>query len=530
MSKLLALLAFLALAFPCYAAPKKSKSVAPPPAPAVYSLSPEKFLEMKVEAGVCGEESATTYASAIRIGEKGFLISAAPDFAPGAKVCAKALAQGFAPLDTKLAYLDHAFGFAAYQLPAELLPYAFPLRVNPGRHMDTENFSYIPDAFGLAVKLQPTDRHHFNGLAAFRSAEYNHYDPPAFEAYPVGGKDDRYLRGVGASVVGQAYLGRDNSLYLYGVFSNQVVVTLPGEPARVYRQRDLRLLRAAPPLYFPVVLSPATIQEWLRPHLADGRKEGELQFLRKEEKETSNTVEWKFGDSFVTESCFRAGAMPSELNIPVGGINPVGVGGLEDLLSQCRFRVRSKNESGKETTENLLVAYRRKNNALEIRSPQNMADLLQYWTSDGWRLLFDRDAYKDTDLDQLRGKREAALLAREKVAAFFRAKQGDPLLLRRAYVLASFALGGSEVPGHGQELERVARELKATELREREAWEDDSPAGAADLAKMKLELVASLENLALAWEKGDAPIPLTQEEYRRMLEEDMPKSKPRKRR
>lgn len=448
-----------------------------------------------VRAGECGAASAQeSFATPFRAEGGNVLIARAPEIASGARLCASVVDPKITA-ELKLIAVDHVLGLAAYELPAGL-----PTFAEQGLNHLLYDSSQTP--MGTLVRMTNTERHFF---PAFGESRFNYW-----EVIPRTGKSKEFFHAVGAPV------GTASQLQL--LLTDQTVITLPGQPAKVFRERDLSRLALTPFVYYRVGVAPGAISQWLK-EIRGGKKPA-LELL--EPTKEGRTV-WSLLGHRVEESCFAAGAASGADNVPVGGINPVGVGGLEDVLSSCRFHFKPSASAKVPNLSNLLLAegarvflaYRRvpdgEKTRLELQSIQNVQHLLQLLNPPApegrrralpnWSFLVEQDFLKGSQQAELQELRVKAIAAKEAAVLFFQNEYGDPMILRKAFVLASLLNSSEHAQVSAEEIASLQADLAAELPSHLRDIDIRGPGERAAFEKNKKELLAKFAALEEARKK-----------------------------
>lgn len=405
-----------------------------------FAESPPPKLLVSVSA--CGQPvSYSSYATPAKLADgRSFLIAGAPDLSPDTKVCAELAGTQLKPVA-----FDHAMGLAAYELPANWSGKVYDLYQT--HHLF---FDHALSPMGTSVRMQFSTRHYL-------PLEWQHKFQ-YLEVMPKSGKNQDFFQAVGAPL--------GSSVELAGILSDQTLVTLPGQPAKVFRKRDLSRLSITPFIYYRIAFSPNTVAAWLTKALNGAKPE--LSLL---EPTKNNQTLWSLAGHRIQETCFAAGEASASDNVPVGGIKPEGVGGLEDVLSSCRYSIEPGSEAipalasllAKGKSTRLFLLYQRKEGRLQLQSIQNVQHLLQLVKQKGWSYLVEQDFLQGSADPALRLLRDKAIAARDAAVDFFQKEYGDPMILRRAFVLASLANSRDYAQVTAAELEQLGKDI-ATDL------------------------------------------------------------------
>ncbi len=450
--------------------------------------TPSKPGKVTVLAGECASSNMqSSYATPFTHESGNVLIARAPDLAPNARLCAQVVEPVKAEL--KLIAVDHVMGLAAYELPSGI-------RTFSDQGLNHLLYDSAQTPMGTLVRMTNSERHF---LPTGFDTKFAYW-----EVIPRNGKSSEFFHAVGAPV------GTATQLQL--ILSDQTVITLPGQPAKVFRERDLSRLAVTPFVYYRVGITPATISAWLKDVRAG--KQPAISLL--EPTKDGRTV-WELLGHRLEENCFKAGEATGTDNVPVGGINPVGVGGLEDVLSSCRFSlqlgpkaVQIPNLSAllsSESTSRVFLAYRRTQDGLELKSIQNVQHLLQLLTSarargiPAWSFLVEKDFLKASSDAALQELRTKAIIAKDASVLFFQNEFGDPMILRKAFVLATLLNSHEYSLVSAAEIEKLQAEL-ATDLPDHLRELDiRGPGARSAFVKAKNELLVKFKALEEARKK-----------------------------
>lgn len=417
------------------------------PAEARSATTPKSDL-IRIRASACSPSESAPRGSIEGLSDESFATAVSLPSGPSNErrsyLVAKAFGQS-ADRDSEICYEVSVNGSGAGKLVRlandarmGLSLFEFPrsLRTRPWEIPGELVFAYEVDVLGIAsaYATMGSQRHFFPA-----SAKIGELHPSA----PVG---TRLFQTAGAPVVSS--YGK-----LDGVMSDQTLVVLPGQPSRVFRDRDLGLLRTTPFQYERLVVLNPTLAEWIREVTRAGWVSMLVPTSSTTRTETSAQTTWKFDQQVsLTETCYKTGGVIAGENFPVGGrggVEPVGIGGLEDVLSDCRFslstskdsfrpdgRFTSKIRDGleKEGSARLFLAYRQRGTSFEIRSLPNAHALAQLVDEGGWEFLTEENVPAE---ERLRPLIDSASKALDATVEFFRKHGGNPFTMRKAFFFAT---------------------------------------------------------------------------------------------
>lgn len=413
------------------------------------------------------------------------------------KICFHLHQTNDVPLQLKLLARDASYGLSLFEAPLSL----DGLKLQSPRDAVSFEEKYLPNQTNPVTETLLNSRRHFL-RSNLQLVEVTIPGPLEDSSFFKNG-------GLGLEL-------RRGEPRLGGLLSEQSVLIRPGAPAFTLREQDLIFLKNLPPVSYRLALKPIDVQRWIEQVL---RSAPETQIPRLVQTQATSLMEGRayskyivHGQIHLEESC----ADPFDVSLnqlaPVGGkVDPVGIGGADQILSRCRLKVSPLSgssplglrllgsESHPSHSLHLLVAYQKQSLQWRIRSLLNAHDFANLIQDSKW--IFARDlSYDENAASALQKQAHQTRLAIEN---FFRMHKQNPGVLRKAYLLATLLRNDEKEVVDVSDLNRMKNELIAELPLTLHNHAERTDAEKSSFALSRSQLIEAFTKLALEREKSE---------------------------